>query len=117
MGCREVVRPNLPTQVRRCTGANETSRCGRWRLTGISAEILERTFTGFLQLNAENEGMSWWKMLVVSPNATVAEIETAYRACAKFAHPDQPGGSHEAMSALNAAREQGLNVAKHRIGK
>jgi hypothetical protein len=76
------------------------------------AEILDRAFTGFKQLAAENDGPSWWGILQVRAGATSAEIETAYRALAKIAHPDSSTGSHEAMSALNAAREQGLSVQK-----
>lgn len=77
-----------------------------------ASEMMERAFSGFKQLNAENESMSWWRMLVVKPEATVAEIEKAYREMAKFAHPDMPGGSHEAMAALNVARQQGLDAAR-----
>jgi hypothetical protein len=75
------------------------------------AEILERTFSGFKQLAAENEGPSWWGVLQVRAGASVEEIEAAYRMLAKSAHPDL-GGSHDAMAVLNAAREQGLSVAK-----
>jgi DnaJ-class molecular chaperone len=53
-------------------------------------------------------------VLQVRAGATVEEIEAAYRQLAKIAHPDAATGSHEAMSALNAAREQGLSVAKGR---
>jgi hypothetical protein len=79
-----------------------------------ASEMMERAFSGFKQLAAENEGDSWWKTLQIHPDATIAEIETSYKAMAKFAHPDQPGGSHSAMTVLNAAREQALNVAKQR---
>jgi DnaJ domain len=78
------------------------------------AEILNRTFQGFAQLQAENEGPSWWGVLQVRAGATVAEIEVAYRELAKIAHPDTATGSHDAMAALNAAREQGLNVTRGR---
>lgn len=77
------------------------------------AEILDRTFSGFKQLAAENEGPSWWGVLQVRAGATVAEIEAAYRNLSKIAHPDLPTGSHDAMASLNAAREEGLSVAKH----
>lgn len=81
------------------------------------AEILDRTFSGFKQLNAENEGMSWWSTLELDANATVKEIDAAYKKLARFAHPDMPGGSEAAMGALNVARDQGLNVAKQRSGQ
>jgi hypothetical protein len=79
-----------------------------------ASEMMERAFSGFKQLNAENEGMSWWRMLQVEAGATAAEIDAAYKKLAKFAHPDMPGGSEAAMGALNVARDQGLNVAKQR---
>jgi hypothetical protein len=82
----------------------------RWGAT----EMMERAFSGFKQLNAENEGESWWKTLQVGPDATVPEIETAFRKLAKFAHPDAEGGSDVAMAALNVARDQALAVAKNR---
>lgn len=78
------------------------------------AEILERTFTGFLQLEAENKTTSWWALLGVTPEATEAEIQAAYRKKAAAAHPDAPTGSHDAMSALNEARRQALDAAKGR---
>lgn len=49
----------------------------------------------------------WHEVLGVGSNAERHEIENAYRAQAKKAHPDC-GGSHEAMLALNAAREAAL---------
>lgn len=76
------------------------------------AEILDRAFTGFKQLAAENDGPSWWGVLQVRAGATPAEINAAYRELAKIAHPDSPTGSHEAMAALNAAREQGLAITQ-----
>jgi hypothetical protein len=79
-----------------------------------ASEMMERAFSGFKQLNAENEGDSWWGILQIEPSATIAEIETSYKRLAKFAHPDQPGGSHFAMGALNVARDQALNVARQR---
>ena len=38
------------------------------------AEILNRTFEGFKQLQAENEGPSWWGVLQVRAGASEAEI-------------------------------------------
>ena len=75
------------------------------------AEILNRTFEGFKQLAAENEGPSWWGVLQVRAGATEGEIRTAYRELAKIAHPDMATGSHDAMAALNRALEQGLSAA------
>lgn len=79
-----------------------------------ASEMMERAFSGFKQLNAENEGMSWWGTLQVDAHASAAEIDAAYKKLAKFAHPDMPGGSEAAMGALNVARDQGLSVARQR---
>lgn len=81
-----------------------------------ASDMMERAFSGFKQLAAENAGESWWNTLVVRPDASVEEIEAAFKSCAKLAHPDVPGGSHDAMSKLNAARMQGLSVARQKGG-
>lgn len=47
----------------------------------------------------------WWEILGVSESSPREVVEAAYRALARTAHPDQ-GGSHEAMSNLNAAIEE-----------
>jgi hypothetical protein len=82
-----------------------------------ASELLERAFSGFKQLAAENEGESWWKTLQLPADASVVDIESAYRRLAKFAHPDQPGGSNVGMAALNAAKAQGLSVARQKAGQ
>jgi hypothetical protein len=80
-----------------------------------SSEMMERAFSGFKQLAAENEGPSWWGVLQVRAGATEEEIRTAYRTLARIAHPDNmETGSHEAMAALNHALEQGIAAAKGR---
>ena len=53
----------------------------------------------------------WASVLGVDATASRADIDKAYRAMAKGAHPDT-GGSHEAMSALNAAYEQAKEEVK-----
>lgn len=39
-------------------------------------------------------------------------VELAYRKLAARRHPDVPGGSHEAMQELNAARDAALQEIK-----
>lgn len=65
----------------------------------------KQAFAGYQALPAPEE---WWQVLGVSESASKAEIEAAYRAKAKTAHPDMAGGSDAAMARLNAARDQGL---------
>ena len=66
-----------------------------------ASDMLDRAFTGFEALPAPEQ---WWQVLGVSANATAAEIDAAYRAKARDAHPDS-GGSDAAMSRINAARD------------
>lgn len=48
---------------------------------------------------------AWCTVLGIRPDATPTEIDRAYRARAKAAHPDK-GGSVAAMQALNDARDK-----------
>lgn len=75
------------------------------------AQIMDRAFTGFMALPAS--GPKWWEILGVTPNATVNEIEFAWRKKAIEKHPDR-GGTHAAMAEVNAARDEGLKYAKER---
>lgn len=78
------------------------------------AVVMERAFLGFKALPAETEGPSWWSVLQLEADATESDVRAAYTRLARVAHPDAATGSHEAMSALNAARDQGLSVARNR---
>jgi hypothetical protein len=68
------------------------------------AEILDRAFTGFAALPAPAAQDAPHEVLGVSENATAAEIDYAYRRLAQQCHPDV-GGSHEAMTRINTARD------------
>lgn len=74
------------------------------------AEILDRAFTGFAALPAPPVQDAPHEVLGVTENATRSEIEYAYRRLAQQAHPDV-GGSHEAMTKVNAARDAMLSGA------
>lgn len=60
-----------------------------------------QAFTGYLQLEAP--AVEWWTVLGVKPNATLDDVEDAFRRLAKDAHPDV-GGSHDRMARLTEAR-------------
>lgn len=66
--------------------------------------MMRRAFQGFVALPAPR---SPFEILGVSPAASIDEIERAFRAAARKAHPDA-GGSTARMAELNAARDQVL---------
>jgi hypothetical protein len=70
-----------------------------------TSEMMSRAFSGFKALNAENPGESWWSILGISPQASLAEIDVAYKQKLKETHPDR-GGSTEKMVKVNLARDQ-----------
>ncbi|TJV51104.1 MAG: J domain-containing protein [Mesorhizobium sp.] len=71
--------------------------------------IVRATFRGFTALPAPKR-RSWREIFefVTSGPITADNVENAYRRLAKKAHPDAPGGSHDAMAELNQAKEQAL---------
>lgn len=74
--------------------------------------LVRATFQGFKALPAPASKRSWKTVLglghVPSVNIAAATIENAYRDLARKAHPDAPGGSHDAMAELNRAKEEAL---------
>jgi hypothetical protein len=71
-----------------------------------SSDLMERAFAGFEALPAPDP---WWKVLGLSGSTrSEREIKDAYRKASNAAHPDRPGGSHDRMAAVNAARDEGL---------
>lgn len=75
----------------------------RW---GVSEA--ERAFTGFQALPEPGKASArtCWQVLGIPPTHDPSAIDAAWRERAKQCHPDKPGGSHEAMSELNTARDQ-----------
>lgn len=60
---------------------------------------------------AQSPVARWWRtVLGLAPGGPVtrADVEKAYRQLALERHPDRVGGSHKAMTQLNAAREAAL---------
>jgi len=98
--------------------------CDRWstvqdNIAAIAAHIealrgqerwgvadLRQAFAGHVALPAPEQ---WWQVLGVKPGASRDEIQAAYRQLALKAHPDT-GGSPQAMTRLNLARDAGLDA-------
>ncbi len=66
--------------------------------------LMDRAFAGFVALPPPK---SCWEVLGVTDGASPDEINRAYRARAKEAHPDN-GGSNSDMAELNRARDEAL---------
>lgn len=73
--------------------------------------LVRASMKGFIALPAPSLP-EWWQILGVKEGATAEEINAAHRRASIEAHPDKPGGSHQAMSIINAARDQGLRGLK-----
>lgn len=74
--------------------------------------MITAMFNGFAAL-PERTGPSCWEILGISPNASVEKIMQAWRDRAQVAHPDK-GGTHDAMSALNDAKDIAIATARSR---
>jgi hypothetical protein len=75
----------------------------RWGVGSV-----EQAFTGYQALPAPDP---WWKLLGLDgPVRDESAIKSAYRKASTAAHPDRPGGSHDRMAAVNAARDEGLKL-------
>lgn len=70
--------------------------------------MTEKAFSGFAALPPPP---SCWEVLGAEPGAAAAEVDAAWRAKARAAHPDQ-GGTTAAMAALNAARDEARRIAQ-----
>lgn len=78
------------------------------------AQILDRAFTGFTALPSARAPRSWREVIGVPTFETsIAEVRAVYRRRAMELHPDRPGGSHDAMTELNAA----LAAAEKELGQ
>ena len=75
------------------------------RLSPWAARRTKVTVTALT--TGSESGEDWWDILECRADATVATINSQYRARARSAHPDA-GGSDAAMVRLNAARDAAL---------
>lgn len=74
--------------------------------------LVRATFSGFVALPAPAK-RSCWDFLGLTENGKAyskQDVEAAYRRLSKLRHPDAPGGSHDAMAELNAARDEALGA-------
>jgi hypothetical protein len=72
-----------------------------------ASDMMERAFSGFKAL-ASASSESWRDVLGFGDEAvTVDRIHAAYKAAARSAHPDA-GGSVEAMTRVNVARDEAM---------
>lgn len=72
--------------------------------------LVRATFSGFVALPAPAKRSCWEVLGLTEPSKAYSkqDIEAAYRRLSKERHPDAPGGSHDLMAELNAAREEAL---------
>ena len=71
--------------------------------------LVRASFMGFKALPPPPGQAQWWDVLGVPRTATRDQIEAAWKAKAKTAHPDT-GGSDAAMTALNKAKADALRA-------
>jgi hypothetical protein len=78
------------------------------RIDRYGVGTLEQAFAGYQAL--PSKGTTWRTTLGFPPDAPVTreEIDRAFKARAREAHPDVDGGSHDAMASLSVARDEAL---------
>jgi hypothetical protein len=62
-------------------------------------------FSGFTQIPAQPGQRAWWAVLGLTSNASIDDIEAAFRRLARERHPDH-GGTDAQMAELNKARDE-----------
>lgn len=74
-----------------------------------ATQVSDRAFMGFAALPERAGGASWRQVLELGTGPVSRELlERAYRVMAMASHPDR-GGTHERMTAVNRAYEDGLS--------
>lgn len=79
------------------------------RIDRYGVGSLEQAFAGYTALPPM--ATDWWTILGVSPNATLDEVDEAFKARAFHAHPDR-GGTHDEMARLSEARQAAHRALK-----
>jgi hypothetical protein len=71
---------------------------------------MEQAFAGYAALPPAREAARpWWEILWIGDDASVEEIQDAWRRLAKEHHPDA-GGNPEFMAEINAARDAAMRA-------
>jgi hypothetical protein len=73
------------------------------RIDRYGVGSLAQAFAGYTAL-PPSAGHDWWLVLGVSRDASLDDIERAFRTRAQIAHPDRPGGSTQEFARLSEAR-------------
>ena len=81
------------------------------RIERYGVATAAETLQAFQALPAPAAPTSCWAVLGVSPSAGAGDIQAAFRRLSADNHPDRPGGSHDAMTALTVARDEALRKA------
>lgn len=82
----------------------------RWGVGSV-----EQAFADYAAL-VRSTGPSCWEVLGLEPDATEEKILRAWRTLAASSHPDKEGGSHDAMAALNDAKDIALATRRAEKG-
>lgn len=81
-------------------------------VTRWGAVSVEQAFAGYAALPAPSApAQNCWTVLSLFDSASVEQVNAAYKTLSQIRHPDR-GGSHEAMTELNRAREEALAAVK-----
>jgi hypothetical protein len=77
----------------------------------------DNVFAGYLAIPDDNAlllgdgSAKWWEVLGIKADATHEDVRNAFRALAKFHHPDA-GGNEEDFKRLRRAYDEAVKVAK-----
>ena len=77
------------------------------RIDRYGVGTMEQAFAGYAALPPSAE--EWWTVLGIKSDATLTQMEDAFKRLAKMQHPDV-GGSHDQMTRLTAAREAARRI-------
>lgn len=82
------------------------------RIERYGVATAAETLQAFQALPAPGAPRKWWDVLGVPSNPTRKQVSEAFRRLSAERHPDKPGGSHDAMAELTAARDDALRGAR-----